>query len=338
MVDIGVFRNVREGISTTHFIQAFNCYLFENCADQDDKHSTELFLSFLDGRAEKWAEAQPNDIKNLWKALKPAFLAHFQLDKTSVESPQVHYNTYFDHLKLQIAFLHHHQEWDKWLRHLLELLMDVLSKMVMQWGLAHMAWTSLPSELQEAIPQLQRDGHNQWEEITKESHHCKQHDMEIRRELKNELQCDLATSVEEQVCKALDNFRFQMMPISPPMQQGELLPPPPRQLPTPPVCQPLTPPRDINQFTEITQQTFPNMPQGKANYEAAIHDFEACHPCATIQLPKDEPCPLTPSTLPAGSNKCHCCGQHVHHQVACINGVVPQPKQNYCQAYRAASY
>lgn len=85
--------------------------------------------------------------------------------------------------------------------------------------------------------------------------------MEICRELKNKLQRDLATSVEEQVRKALDNFRFQTMPISPPMQQGELLPPPLRQLPAPSVRQPLTPPRDINQFTKIAQQTFPNTPQ-----------------------------------------------------------------------------
>ncbi|SYW86193.1 uncharacterized protein UBRO2_05913 [Ustilago bromivora] len=110
----------------------------------------------IDGHTKKWAEAQPNNIKNSWKALKPAFLAHFQLDKTSIESPQAHYNAYFDHLKPQIAFLRHHQEWDKWLCHLLELLMDVPSKMVMQWGLAHTAWTSLPSELQAVIPQLKR--------------------------------------------------------------------------------------------------------------------------------------------------------------------------------------
>lgn len=148
MVDVGVFRNVREGVSATHFVRAFNWYLFENCANQGDERSTELFLSFLDGCAEKWAEAQPDDVKNLWKALKPAFLARFQLDETSVESPQAHYNAYFDHLKLQIAFLHHHQEWDKWLRHLLELSMDVLSEIVTQWGLAHTAWMSLPSELQ----------------------------------------------------------------------------------------------------------------------------------------------------------------------------------------------
>ncbi|SYW76619.1 uncharacterized protein UBRO2_01456 [Ustilago bromivora] len=147
MVDIGVFRNVGEGISATHFVQAFNCYLFENHANQDDEHSTKLFLLFLDGHAEKWAEAQPDNVKNSWKALKPAFLARFQLDETSIESPQAHYNAYFNHLKLQIAFLRHHQEWDKWLRCLLKLSMDVPSEMVMQWGLAHAAWMSLPSEL-----------------------------------------------------------------------------------------------------------------------------------------------------------------------------------------------
>ncbi|KAJ1021811.1 hypothetical protein NDA13_005424 [Ustilago tritici] len=340
MADIGVFRNVREGVSATHFIRAFNHYLFEN-------------------RGEKWVEAQPDDVKNLWKALKPAFLARFQLDETSVESPQAHYNTYFDHLKPQIAFLRHCQEWDEWLHHLLELSMDVPSEMVTQWGLTHAAWTSLPSELQAAIPQLQRgviefintcksipwstyerilDGHNQREEITKEIRHRKQHDVEIHRELKNELQHNLATSVEEQVCKALDNFRFQTMPISLPMQQGELLPPPSCQLPAPPVRQPLTPPRDINQFTEITQETFPDTPRGKANYEAALRDFEARHPRATIQPPKDVPYLLTPGTLPARSNKCHRCGQHGHRQVACINGAVPQPEQNYRQAYGAASY
>ncbi|SAM83658.1 uncharacterized protein UBRO_20096 [Ustilago bromivora] len=290
MVDIGVFQN--------------------NCTDQDGKCSTKLFLLFLDGRAEKWVEAQPNNVKNSWKVLKPAFLAHFQLDKASIESPQAHYNTYFDHLKLQITFLRHCQEWDKWLRHLLELLMDVLSEMVMQWGLAHTAWTSLPSELQAVIPQPKRgiiefintcksvpwstykhilDKHDHREEVVQEIRHHRQCDVEIHRELKNELQHDLATSIEEQ-------------------------------------------------FTEITQQTFLDTTQGKANYEATLHDFEACHTHATIQLPKDEPYLLTPGTLPARSNKCHHCGQHGHRQVACINGVVPQPEQNYCQAYGAASY
>ncbi|SYW76302.1 uncharacterized protein UBRO2_01373 [Ustilago bromivora] len=231
--------------------------------------------------------------------------------------------------------------------------------MVTQWGLAHAAWMSLPSELQTVIPQLKKgvikfvntcksipwstyecilDEHNQWEEVIKEIRHCKQHDMEIHQELKNELQRDLATSIEEQVCKALNSLHFQMMPVSPPMQQGQLSPPQMCQLPTPPVRQPLTPPRDITQFTEIAQQMFPDTPQGKMNYEAALHDFEICHPHATIQLLKDEPYPLTPGTLPARSNKCHHCGQHGHRQVACINGAVPQPEQNYHEAYRAASY
>ncbi|SAM81262.1 uncharacterized protein UBRO_20595 [Ustilago bromivora] len=359
MVDVGVFHSVGEGISATHFVQASNCYLFENCTDQDDERSTELFLLFLDGRTEKWAEAQPDNVKNLWKVLKPAFLACFQLDETSIESPQAHYNAYFDHLKPQIAFLHHCQEWDEWLCCLLKLLMDVLSEMVMQWGLAHTAWMSLPSELQTAIPQLKKgviefintcksipwltykhilDEHDQWEEVIKEIRHCKQHDMEIHWELKNELQCDLATSIEEQVCKALDSLCFQTMPVSPPMQQDQLSPPQMCQLPALPVRQPLTPPHDIAQFTEIAQQTFPDTPQGKMNYEAALHDFKIHHPFATIQLPKDEPYPLTPGTLPARSNECHHCGQHGHRQVACINGVVPQPEQNYRQAYGAASY
>ncbi|SAM84038.1 uncharacterized protein UBRO_20805 [Ustilago bromivora] len=322
MVDVGVFQNVGEGVSTTHFIRAFSHYLFENRANQDNKHSTKLFLSFLDGRAKKWAETQPDDVKNSWKALKPAFLVHFQLDETSVESPQVHYNAYFDHLKLQITFLCHHQEWDKWLRCLLELLMDVLSEMVTQWGLAHAAWMSLPSELQAAIPQPKRG-------VIEFINIYKSHDMEIHWELKNELQCNLATSVEEQVHKAPDSLRFQMMPASPPMQQGQLSPPQMCQLPAPPVHQPLTPPHDFAQFTEITQQTFLDTPQGKVNYEAALHDLEARHPHATIQLPKDEPYPLTPGTLRPRSNEFHHCGQDGHCQVACINGAVPQPKQNY---------
>ncbi|SAM77302.1 uncharacterized protein UBRO_20532 [Ustilago bromivora] len=228
--------------------------------------------------------------------------------------------------------------------------MDVPSEMVTQWGLAHAAWMSLPSELQTAIPQSKKgviefvntcksipwstyghilDEHNQWEEVVKEIRHHKQHDMEICWELKNELQRDLATSIEEQVCKALDSLHFQMMLVSPPMQQGQLSPPQMHQLPAPPVCQPLTPPHNIAQFTEIAQQTFLDTPQGKMNYEAALCDFEIHHPHATIQLPKDEPYLLTPGTLPAGSNECHCCGQHGHCQVACINGAVPQPKQNY---------
>ncbi|SPC63753.1 uncharacterized protein UHOD_11320 [Ustilago sp. UG-2017b] len=324
MVDVGVFRNVGEGVSTTHFVRAFNYYLFETHANQDDERSAELFLLFLDGCAEKWVETLSDNVKNSWKVLKPAFLACFQLDKTSVESPQAHYNAYFDHLKPQIAFLRHRQECDKWLRRLLELSMDVPSEMVTQWGLAHAAWTSLPSELQAAIPQPKRgrilDEHDRWEEVVKEIQHSKQRDVEIRRELKNELQRDLATSVEEQVRKAFDSLRFQTMPISPPMQQGQLPPPQVSQLPAPPVRQPLTPPRDVAQFTEIAQQTFPDTPQGKANYEAALRDFESRHPHASIQLPKDEPYPLTPGTLPAGSNECHRCGQYGHRQVACING------------------
>ncbi|SYW79441.1 uncharacterized protein UBRO2_03125 [Ustilago bromivora] len=241
MVDVGVFRNVGEGISTTHFVRAFNHYLFENCANQDNECSAKLFFSFLDGCAEKWAEAQPDDIKNLWKALKPAFLACFQLNKTSIESPQVHYNAYFNHLKPQITFLCHCQEWDKWLHCLLKLSMDVPSEMVTQWGLAHAAWMSLPSELQTVIPQPKKgviefintcksipwstyerilEEHDQWEKVVKEIRHHKQHDMEIHRELKNELQCDLATSIEEQVHKALNSLRFQTMPVSPPMQQA----------------------------------------------------------------------------------------------------------------------
>ncbi|SAM70029.1 uncharacterized protein UBRO_20367 [Ustilago bromivora] len=228
--------------------------------------------------------------------------------------------------------------------------MDVPSEMVMQWGLAHTAWMSLPSELQAVIPQLKRgviefintcksvpwstyehilDEHNHREEVVQEIQHHKQHDVEIRWELKNELQHNLATSIEEQVCKALDGLHFQMMPISLPMQQGQLPPPQMCQLPAPPVCQPLIPPRDVTQFTEIAQQMLLDKTQGKANYEATLCDFEACHPCATVQLPKDEPYLLTPGTLPAGSNECHCCGQHSHCQVTCINGAVPQPKQNY---------
>ncbi|SYW79772.1 uncharacterized protein UBRO2_03191 [Ustilago bromivora] len=265
MVDVGVFCSVGEGISATHFIRAFNRYLFENCTNQDDEHSAKLFLSFQDGHTEKWVEAQPNDVKNSWKALKPAFLARFQLDETSVESPQ---------------------EWDKWLRCLLELSMDVLSEMVTQWGLAHAAWMSLSSELQTAIPQPKKgviefintcksvpwstyecilDEHDQREEVIKEIRHRKQHDMEIHWELKNKLQCDLATSIEEQVHKALDSLHFQMMPVSLPMQQGQLSPPQMHQLPAPPVHQPLTPPCNIAQFTEITQQTFLDTPQEAMN-------------------------------------------------------------------------
>ncbi|SAM81930.1 uncharacterized protein UBRO_20255 [Ustilago bromivora] len=231
--------------------------------------------------------------------------------------------------------------------------------MVMQWGLAHAACMSLPSELQTVIPQLKKgviefvntcksipwstykcilDEHDQQEEVVKEIRHHKQCDMEICWELKNKLQHDLTTSVEEQVHKALDSLHFQTMPVSPPMQQGQLSPPQMCQLPALPVCQPLTPPHNIAQFTESTQQMFPDTPQGKMNYEAALRDFEIHHPHATIQLPKDEPYLLTPGTLPAGSNECHHCGQHSHCQVACINGAVPQPEQNYHRAYGAASY
>ncbi|KAJ1022197.1 hypothetical protein NDA18_005429 [Ustilago nuda] len=220
MVDVGVFRNVGEGVLATHFVRAFNRYLFENRANQNNERSAELFLSFLDGRAEKWAETQTDDIKNSWKALKPAFLARFQLDETSVESPQAHYNAYFDHLKPQIAFLRHRQEWNEWLHRLLKLSMDVPSEMVTQWGLAHAAWTSLPLELQAAIPQPKKgvvefintcksipwstyerilDDHDQREEVVKEIRHRKQRDEEIQWELKSELHRDLATSVEEQV-------------------------------------------------------------------------------------------------------------------------------------------
>ncbi|CDW94189.1 hypothetical protein [Sporisorium scitamineum] len=58
-------------------------------------------------------------------------------------------------------------------------------------------------------------------------------------------------------------------------------------------------------------------------YKAVMEQFAQDHPHTMIQLPMDKPYLLTPGMLPAGSNKCHHCGQLSRTIVTSMD--MPQP-------------
>ncbi|SPO27261.1 uncharacterized protein UTRI_10378 [Ustilago trichophora] len=164
--------------------------------------------------------------------------------------------------------------------------------------------------------------------------------MQQRESEDRKLRNDLA-----ELCKFMGMMSSAQLPLTPPMDTGRFLPAPQQQYaqpfrpqqvqlpPSPPQNQQVVQPR----LEEIAQMTFENTQQGHEQYRAAMEQFVCDHPCTTIQPPTDKPYPLTPGTVPAGTNECHRCGQRGHFIAACTNPPVPQAEQHYRRQYGANS-
>jgi hypothetical protein len=70
--------------------------------------------------------------------------------------------------------------------------------------------------------------------------------------------------------------------------------------------------QDLARKAIAASSTFPNTPEGKANYQAALQAWEAVYPPAREVDFTTAPYPLTPGTAPLGSRECYTCGLQGH--------------------------
>lgn len=70
--------------------------------------------------------------------------------------------------------------------------------------------------------------------------------------------------------------------------------------------------QDLARKAIAVSSTFANTAEGKANYLAALHAWEAVYPPAREVDFTTAPYPLTPGTDPLGSRECYSCGIHGH--------------------------
>ena len=69
---------------------------------------------------------------------------------------------------------------------------------------------------------------------------------------------------------------------------------------------------DLARQAIAASSTFPDTPEGRANYQAALQAWEAIHPPAREADFTTPPYPLTPGTAPLGSRECYTCGIQGH--------------------------
>lgn len=78
------------------------------------------------------------------------------------------------------------------------------------------------------------------------------------------------------------------------------------QTPTPNHIQPTN--QDLARKAIVASSTFPNTPEGRANYQAALLAWEAVYPPTREVDFTTAPYPLTPGTAPLSSCECYTCG------------------------------
>ena len=69
---------------------------------------------------------------------------------------------------------------------------------------------------------------------------------------------------------------------------------------------------DLARQAIAASSTFPDTPEGRANYQAALQAWEAIHPPAREADFTTPPYPLTLGTAPLGSRECYTCGIQGH--------------------------
>ncbi|SNX85308.1 uncharacterized protein MEPE_04017 [Melanopsichium pennsylvanicum] len=336
-----------------HFVKNFEAYLIERNFIDDEAKSARLFKTRLDGAAEAWLESLPSTVSSTWNSLKIAFLDQYDKDTAIGGVKQTRFQRFTTHLHPTLDLLRDIEHWDKWLQRLYDLASDIPADYASPASLAFAAWSSLPPEIQatiavpsetatvaefvnicRAIPQQRYESilaeHDQNEEFVKEIRARKQRDAEL----------------ENRIVNKILNAQRAVFPPSPPLKQGAIQQHPITFDPSHQQQQqrgrqilPPSPPRKQQQarITEIVQMTFENTPQGQAQYQAALQQFQRDHPRVTMQPPLDQPYPLTPGTAPAGSNECHRCGHRGHFSTACPNTPVPQAEQTYRRMFGASS-
>lgn len=87
----------------------------------------------------------------------------------------------------------------------------------------------------------------------------------------------------------------------------------------------------------VNHMTFADTNEGKREYAAALRDFHAKNPNATM-TPASISYPLTPGTVAAGTARaCDTCGAVGHYSNACSGRRLPQAEINYRRAHRWAA-
>ena len=71
--------------------------------------------------------------------------------------------------------------------------------------------------------------------------------------------------------------------------------------------------QDLARKAIAVSSTFPDTPEGRANYQTALQAWEAIYPPAREVDFTTAPYPLTPGTAPLGSRECYRCGISGHH-------------------------
>lgn len=82
------------------------------------------------------------------------------------------------------------------------------------------------------------------------------------------------------------------------------------QTPTPNRTYPTS--QDLARQAIASSSTFPNTPEGRANYQVALQVWESVYPPAREVDFTTSPYPLTPGTAPLGSHECYTCGIQGH--------------------------
>ena len=309
-------------ITPRRFVKDFELYLLSTGTFENDALAARLFKTRLDDEAEAWFDTLPDDIKNSWTKLQKAFVDRFESGAGIQGANEARYARFMEHLSPSIDFIRDKTVWDEWLSKLRVLGREVPSDFVPKTALAFAAWHSLPTELQAIIAQPKTSisdfvenircipwksfervltDYDQRKELSKQLRQGQQRENEERR-LRSEL-ADMRKTITALTSR-------QMLPPSPPMERGHFLPSPAR--PAPRQLMPPSPPKETVPIVEIGQLVFEDTAEGRKRYEEAKQRYARQHPFVTTQPPVEEPYPLTPGTMPAGSNECHRCGKGYH--------------------------